>query len=254
MDPTAYQTMAQTEDTHWWFCARRAILKKMIDHLQLTSDARILEIGSGTGGNLRMLKQFGSVSAIEMDSTARTLSMEKYGDDIDIRGGYFPHDNPFREDKFDLICLFDVLEHIENDESALMGLRDLLADDGKILLTVPAYPWMWSTHDTTLHHKRRYTRSMLQKKITEAGFHIQKLSYFNTLLFPLAVLARLIDKLFSRDTASGTDTPRGLMNALLKNIFMLEHHLLNRINLPFGVSFIAIIENSAKRSANTLTH
>lgn len=233
--------MADTESRHWWFAGRRAVLASVIGSLGLPADARILEIGSGTGGNLSMLSSFGKVSALEMDATARSIASKKTGGRFDIRAGRCPTDIPFADEKFDLICLFDVLEHIEEDMETLVAAKSLLAKGGRVLVTVPAYRWLWSAHDQHLHHKRRYSLSELRRKSAAAGLQPAKLSYFNTLLFPLAAMARLKDRLLGNSSASGTRIPPAPINRLFCALFSAERYLLGRFNLPFGVSLLAVL-------------
>src|SRR5262249_36916708 len=126
MHPAAYLEMANTEERHWWFAGRRAVLATLIRGLRLPADARILEIGARTGRNLDMLSMFGSVSAIEMDEGARAIAIERTRGRFDIRPGACPHDMPFRDRRFDLVCLFDVLEHIEEDVATMIAVRTML--------------------------------------------------------------------------------------------------------------------------------
>lgn len=240
MHPNAYLEMAHTEANHWWFKGRRAILASLIANLALPAGARILEMGCGTGGNLSTLSAFGRVSALEMDATARSIAMQKTGGRFDIRAGSCPADIPFANANFDLICLFDVLEHIEDDVAALVAVRTLLAAGGRVLLTVPAYSWLWSTHDQHLHHKRRYSKGELREKAAASGLRIEKISYFNTLLFPLVALGRLKDRLLDRSSAAGTAIPPAPVNTLLATLFGAERFLLRRCNLAFGVSLLAV--------------
>ena len=237
MNPEAYTQMDEEEARHWWFSGRRKIVATMIESLGLPQKASILEVGCGTGGNLEMLSRFGDVSAFEMDSVARTIATEKTNSQFDIRAGCCPHEIPFDSQKFDLICLFDVLEHIEQDGDTLTILKGMLTEKGKIFITVPACQWLWSSHDEFLHHKRRYSANGL-KEICCFGLEPLKISYFNTILFPLAVLMRLKDKLFQSKSASGTNTPPKIINMLFKPVFSFERFLLKYINFPFGLSLL----------------
>ena len=233
--------MAATEERHWWFTGRRKVLAALIARLALPREARILEIGCGTGGNLAMLSAFGRVSALESDATARAIAVEKTAGRFDIRAGHCPDGIPFAARSFDLVCLFDVLEHIEEDVATLEAAAALLARDGQAVLTVPAHRWMWSAHDEFLHHKRRYTAGELRAKAKQAGLEIARLSYFNTLLFPLAALARVKDRLLKEDRASGTAVPPWPINRVLEGVFSTERFVVGRWPLPFGVSLLAVL-------------
>lgn len=243
MNPEAYLEMADTEAVHWWFAARRDILDHLIGGLGLPASARILEAGSGTGGNLAMLSAHGEVSAIEMDEVACRIAREKTGGRFDLRRGCFPDDIPFRGETFDLIGMFDVLEHVEQDVETLVALRGLLAPGGRMLITVPAYRWMWSAHDEFLQHKRRYTAKSLRHALAGAGLRVERVSYFNLWLSPLAMLARLKDWLLRSGRSSGTAVPPALVNRALCSIFRSERRLLDRFDLPAGVSLLAVVRH-----------
>ena len=234
MEPDAYREMAATEGRHWWFTGRRAILGCLIQRLDLPARAKILELGCGTGGNLDMLARFGEVAAMETDDTARAVALEKTANRFEIRAGRCPDRIPFAGQRFDLVCMMDVLEHIEEDVATLEALRGLLAPGGRALITVPAYRWMWSKHDEFLHHKRRYTATELRRKAVGAGFRVTTLSYFNTLLFPLAATARLLN-------VEGSDLPPGPVNRLFHTLFSAERWVAGRVPLPFGVSLLAVL-------------
>ncbi len=169
MNPAAYLEMAETEATHWWFVGRRVILAGMIEALRLPSHATILEVGCGTGGNLPMLARYGEISAFEMDGNARIIAINKTQSRFDIQPGGCPDDLPFQDRRFDLICMFDVLEHIERDVDTLVALGKLLKPNGRLLITVPAYQWMYGAHDEFLQHKRRYSAPLLSANVAAAG-------------------------------------------------------------------------------------
>lgn len=240
MSPDAYLGMAETEALHWWFRGRRDIVAAMIERLKLPANASILEVGSGTGGNLGMLARFGSVSAVEMDATARQIANHKTAGSYDIRGGRWPDDIPFAAPGFDLICFLDCLEHIAEDTASLASARRMLKPGGAVLITVPAYQWLWSKHDEFLHHQRRYSRRSLRAAVGAAGLEVDRISHFNTLLSPLAIAARLKDRLSTSPTSTGTAVPTPPLNALLHWIFSAERHWLSMSTLPFGISLLAV--------------
>ncbi len=247
MSPDAYTQMAHVQATHWWFVARQKILRSQISRLNLPSDATILEIGSGTGANLGLLADFGNVVALEMSAEAIALATQRCDGasrHVAMRQGRCPEDLTELSERFDLICMFDVLEHIEQEKESLAKLALLLKPNGHLLVTVPAYQWMWGPHDVHLHHKRRYTKQSLSAGCTTAGLSITRLSHFNTLLFPLAVLGRMVEKYTGKKT-SATNTPAAPINALLTYIFALERHLLARAPLPFGLSLLLLAEPRA---------
>ncbi|MER8477349.1 class I SAM-dependent methyltransferase [Mesorhizobium sp. M1163] len=238
MELDAYRQMAATEDEHWWFCGRRAIAEAVIRSIDLPEKARIVEIGAGTGGNIRMLEQFGTVTAVEMSDLARRIAWEKTG--RDFLAGHLPDNIPVTPQSCDLVCLFDVLEHVAEDEASLAAIRQMLKPAGSVILTVPAHQWLWSTHDVGLHHMRRYSRNLLRERIERAGFRIDRLSYTNAALFPVAALARLVDRLRKPALPAGHATPSKPLNAAMKAVFSAEGRIIPNASLPFGVSLLAV--------------
>jgi len=242
MERCVYERMNELEARHWWFSARREIIASLIQPLlKENPDAAILEAGCGSGGNLSMLRHFGKVDAFEFDSVALQAAEEKSG--LDIRFGALPDDVPFEDNRYDLIGLFDVLEHIEADESSLAILAERLSERGKILVTVPAFPFLWSKHDETHHHFRRYTRASLAEVAEKAGLKVSHSSYFNTFLFPFAVASRALKKLMGSETPDD-QLPPAWINGVLTRVFGVERHLLGRMHLPFGLSLAAVLEKA----------
>lgn len=239
MEPSIYTLMASLEENHWWFSSRRAIAENIIRQLRLPPDARILDAGCGTGGNLAMLSRYGQVHAMELDDQARQMANAKGF--AQVLSGRLPDKVPFQQEQFDLIALLDVLEHVEDDCNTLGILGSLLKPGGYLLISVPAFPFLWSTHDEVHHHKRRYFLSELKSKLENAGLEITYASYFNTILFPLIFGARQLGKLRTNKQKSGDLTmPRPFINRLLFAVFSSERFVLGRWTLPFGVSAMAI--------------
>ena len=240
MDPKSYSEIAETQLVHWWFVGRRTIIRDTVSRMQLPQPAKILEVGCGPGGNLKMLNDFGHVKAFEMSEDAINMARKQTSNCFEIKVGSCPNNIPFEGELFDLICMFDVLEHIEEDGETLLALKKLLKDNGKLLITVPAYQWLYGAHDKLLHHKRRYSLNELRSKVENSGYKIEKLSYFNSILFPFALAVRVYEKIFSGAKPSGGGTPKKLINNLLCYLFKSEKYLLRYLSFPFGVSLVAI--------------
>lgn len=239
MDLQVYRRMAELDSTHWWFVARRRILKALIARkVRPPKDARILEVGCGTGHNLEMLSAFGHVEATELEPEARALSSERLG--RPVHDAALPDLSLFPPSHFDLVALLDVLEHVDDDHAALAAIRDRLKPGGKLLVTVPANRWMWTSHDAAHHHHRRYQKRELRSLARRAGFRIDLLTHFNTLLFPPIAATRLAGKLLGRDSADDAIPPRPV-NAALERVFGLERALVGRVPMPFGVSLVAVL-------------
>lgn len=243
MDRAVFDRMAELDQQHWWFTARRRILSSIIRRIvRPPGDARILELGCGTGHNLAMLGGFGRVEASELDDHARALSSERLGRPVEKVA--LPDLDAFPDGGYDLIALLDVLEHVPDDQGSLAAIRTRLKPGGALLLTVPANPWMWSAHDVAHHHHRRYRKSEIAALARSAGLEVELLSPFNTLLFPLIAGVRLANKARGYDSADDA-LPAAPVNRALDTIFGVEAGLIGRVPLPFGVSLVAVLRRPA---------
>lgn len=238
MERIVYDRMAELADVHWWYVARRRILVDLIRReVRPPPDARILEIGCGTGHNLPALREFGRVEGLEIDPAARALAAERLGQPI--AAAPLPEMTGIETGAYDVIAALDVIEHVEDDAAAIAAIATRLKSGGKLLMTVPAHQWMWSAHDLANHHQRRYSKKALRRLVEDSPLAIDKLGYFNSLLFPLAVGARMAGNL-RRSKESDDTLPAAPVNALFSSIFALERYVVGRLPMPPGLSLFAI--------------
>jgi SAM-dependent methyltransferase len=242
MDAEAYKEMIELQEEHWWFVARRDVIKSFIkmQMLQVSTD-KVLEIGCGVGGNVALLSQSGHYRGIDMHKPAIDYCSEKYPqfEFQCTRVEDIPQE--FNSNKFDSIYILDVLEHIDDQVAILNSAQNYLTQSGKILVTVPAFEFLWSPHDEFVHHVRRYTKAGLKRVLVDAGYKVDRISYFNSILFPLALTQRLGMRLLNRKLSTHLSTPPAMVNWLFKVIFTQEAWILKRTNLPVGLSIIAVV-------------
>ena len=239
MERKVYEQMALLDGAHWWFTARRRILDGVIERIvRPPSDARILELGAGTGHNLAMLSRFGQVEASELDPIARGIASERLG--RPVVEAALPDLSMFPAGAYDMVALLDVLEHVPDDKGSLRAIKGLLKPGAALLLTVPINPWMWSAHDVAHHHHRRYRKHEIRRLAEDSGYEIELLSPFNSLLFPPIAAVRLVGKLTGKDDSDDA-MPSAPVNAILDTVFGLERELIGRVPMPFGVSLVAVL-------------
>ncbi|MEN9507858.1 MAG: hypothetical protein RLZZ621_421 [Gemmatimonadota bacterium] len=239
MERDAFALMAEAEANHWWFRGRRAFIAATLKRIGVPRDAMILDAGCGSGGNLPLLAQFGHVHGFEFDRNAMECARARgIGT---IASGWLPDGVPDFADvsQFDVIGLFDVLEHLSKPVESLRVLATRLAPGGAIVITVPALPVLWGPHDVTHQHVRRYTRRMFRAHIEEAGLRVEYLTGINLLLLPLAVLQRLRERMLGYRPADLIPSP--FLNQLLFRILRCELRWLPRRTLPLGLSLLAIV-------------
>jgi SAM-dependent methyltransferase len=228
------------EDRHWWYRGRRIVLARAIADLLLPRPARILDAGCGSGRNMVELARLGTVTGVELSTTSVSLARGRNVGDV-IEGSVA--EMPFDADSFELAVSLDVIEHLSDDLDALRELRRVVSPGGSLLVTVPAYQWLWSGHDEINHHHRRYTRRSLQRVAEQAGWKQTRTTYFNSLLLPVAILLRALDRLSTKTTESSLDlwVPPEPLNWLLERPLVLEAALIGRGGrIPAGLSLLAV--------------
>ena len=240
MDPAAYEVVHDLEESHWFFVARRRILSRLLDEmLDGARNPRILDVGCGTGATMGFLERYGEVTGVDISPQAVKFCQCQGRARLCLAdGGHLP----FVDGSFDLVTALDLLEHLEQESVGLREMSRVLKNEGRLVVVVPAFAFLWSDFDKFSGHYRRYTSSELRDKVERAGFEITRLSYFNTLLFPFVWGVRRFKNFAGRWKAfrSDLEMPTPGLNRLLAGIFSLEGGLMARGDLPFGVSLICI--------------
>jgi SAM-dependent methyltransferase len=238
-----YQVTADHEATHWWFLSRRELVL-----LQVRAAAaelgfpgrrlRLLDYGCGTGFNLPFLSEFGEVVGAEHapEALAEFRKASRFPI-LDLSADLREH-----RSRFDVLLALDVLEHIDDDVEGLRTMRRFLGGEGRMVLTVPAYDWLWSGEDVISQHRRRYTRSALARVCEAAGLEVLYLSYFNLAILPVVATVVWARRLLARESArhSNLRSMRGWLNALLHGLTVREARWVGRerLRLPAGASLV----------------
>ena len=246
MKKAEYARMAEREQTYWWHLGRFRIiesyLRQALRHNN-TAKPKILNIGCGTGGTIKVLEKFGTVDNVDVSDDAIRLTKKSGYKVTKVQGVELP----FKSTTFDIVGAFDVLEHIENDVDALKEWARVLKPGGRVVLTVPAYSWLWSEHDTSLHHFRRHTRAGIRYRAKEAGLKTVKTSYAIVFSLPLVVGFRWLNKMLGRKTDGETsyvNVPKWV-NQIFTQLLYVEARLHTFIRFPFGTSVVAILEKES---------
>ena len=236
MDNKTFSRQIKNQKKHWWFQARKNIIDKIISSINLKKKNNILDFGAGSGVNIDMLRKYGLVDIHEQNKYARAaIKKEKK-----IKNLYSTL--RIKKNFYDLILLADVIEHVEQPKKLLKNLKKFLKKDGHILITVPAYQFLFSKKDRVLGHYRRYNKDLLKKELS--GFKVENISYFNTFLcLPIAILT-LLNKFLKRDYIKKVETtPNFILNKLCYIIFAAEKYFIKYFNLPFGISIYVLAKN-----------
>lgn len=242
MENVVYQELASLDENDWWwFVGRRSIIRETLErHVKPRAARRVLDAGCGSGGNLPMLRRFGAVTGLEPSPIAVEAARKRCGDTVRVLQGTLPEGLP-KDESFELIGLFDVLEHLEQPVPTLVALKERLTVDGQLVVTVPAFPFLWSKHDEINHHFRRYTLRTLTAELAQAGFKVDFSTHYNISLFPPIAAVRLLRKVLpGTDSDNEGSLTGGLANTVLTKTFSAERHLVSRVRFPFGVSLLVM--------------
>ena len=223
-----------------------ALLDKYLPRCKDGRPRRILDLGCGTGTMLQYLARYGQAEGIDADEGAVRFCHERGVHQVQ-QVETMPL--PFEDDTFDLVTALDVLEHIDDDRGTLRELYRITRPGGRIMLSVPAYRFLWGAQDEISLHKRRYVAGEIRERLSEAGFAVRRLSYFNTILFAIIAGVRVLRPYrpgSSKLKSDFTMTKPGLANALLARLFNLEARIVKRFDLPFGVSVLALAAKPAR--------
>ncbi len=242
MQQHTYSIMHRVEETHWWFVGRRKIIESFIECVcaglgKRSTPLNVLDVGCGTGANLEMLSQFGDAEGVDVSAEAldfcraRGLRRVKQGAAEEL---------PYDDESFDLVTGLDVVEHLDDDVAGLKEMRRVLRPDGRAVLFVPAFMFLWGVQDDISHHRRRYTMAGLKDSVRKAGLEIERASYVNLSFFAPILFGRLLMRVTGVRPASENNITIGALNGVLGKLFGAERFLLRHLNFPFGVSIICV--------------
>lgn len=248
MNREEYAEMYQVEAFYWWFVARRRLVEWMLDRwYNVSPGGRVLDVGCGTGMNSSTLARFGNVFSVDSAQEALAYTRQRSVERLaccDLQR------LAFRSESVDLVTALDVLEHTDDDLEALREVQRVLKPTGKLLLTVPAYGFLWSEHDEALHHRRRYVASELRNKLAATGFEVEHLTYFITLLFFPILMLRIWNNIFRQSVRPRTSHIifPAFINSFFIRLLDLERFFLRWMHYPFGVSIVCLAGRARDRA------
>src|SRR5215204_6149845 len=241
-----YPILYQVEDTHWWYVGRRRIIQCLVEKIRATlnnPNPRILDVGCGTGANLKMLAAHGRAEGVDISPQAVDFCRERGLDSVKL--GAIEH-LPYEGGSFELVTALDVIEHLDDDVAGLREMRRVLGPGGRLLLFVPAFMFLWGVQDDVSNHRRRYTLPGLLKAVEAAGFVIEWASYANVSFFLPVLVVRSMMRWLGLRAATEYGINISLMNRPFSWLFAAERFILTRGRLPFGVSAVCIARRVEK--------
>lgn len=236
-----YEDLYQLEDKHWWHISKRRAIRKLIKKYNTKENPKILDIGCGTGKNMEELQRLGTVYGLDHSSEALKFC-RKRGLKLLTKGT--AEKTNLEPNSFDIITILDVLEHTD-DKKTLIEMGGILKKDGIIILTVPAYPWLWSKWDEILHHKKRYTINTLKEILVANNFNPIKITYlYSFLILPLLIIRKIKQNISKDFYQSDFKLSNPLFNSLLNNLSKFEFLLAENFYIPFGTSILVVAKNN----------
>lgn len=238
-----YKDLYNLEDRHWWHKAKRELVSYYLKQNFLSKN-KILDVGCGTGKNIEAFSKFGTVWGI--DSSSQAISFcKKRGLKNVVRGNI--EKIPFSNQSFNFVTALDVLEHVD-DQKALKEIHRVLKNEGFLIITIPAFPELWSRWDEVLEHKRRYTQKTLNKLLKDNRFQVIKISYMHSFLILPALIIRTFKNLFYKNYyPSDFLLSNKLLNYLLAKIALIEKFFIINLSIPFGTSLIVLAQKYEKK-------
>lgn len=246
MESALYKEMYAVEDHHWWFRARRKIVCHTLTRLvppSIGSKPRLLDLGCGCGANLAAFARHFDAWGMDFSPPAAAFARRRVG--LRVCLGALPNELPFRADSFDVVVMTDVLEHLDDDRSAVASAMTLLRDGGIFLATVPAGQWLFAPRDVAHHHRRRYARRSLRALFDGLPGRIELLSHYHCALFAPAAVVRVWSRLRGKAAITDLRVPTQPINRVLEAAFGVERHLLSWMRLPIGLSLICAVRKIA---------
>ncbi len=246
MQQHTYAIMYEMEESHWWFAGRRRIIASFVE--QICRDIknrrpRILDVGCGTGANLELLARFGDAEGVDVSADALVFCRARGLENV---YQCTAEELPYESESFDVVTALDVVEHLDDDASGLREMRRVLRPDGRALLFVPAFMFLWGVQDDVSHHRRRYTLASLRRVVREAGFEVERATYANISFFAPILLGRTLMRALRLRPASENNINITALNSVLGRVLGAESALLRYVNFPFGVSAICVARRVEK--------
>jgi len=247
MQQHTYAIMRRVEESHWWFVGRRKIIRSFLVRLvhdlkaqrkaQDEPNLNILDVGCGTGANLEMLSEFGAAEGVDVSAEALSFCQARGLEKVKLGAA---EALPYDDNSFDLVTGLDVVEHLDDDVGGLKEMRRVLRPDGRALLFVPAFMFLWGVQDDISNHRRRYTMKSLRRAVREVGFEVERATYVNISFFAPILLGRVFMRATGVRPESENNITIGFLNGVLGKLFAAERGPLRYLNFPFGVSIICV--------------